>query len=209
MYYCNQIKKLLKTVILGLKIYHTLILLILMQTMVFSQVEDENFLLKYGTWALLQAVPSPTFFEDRNDENSRLRFGFEWQVIPFSYSFNTNKYVSKVNFFFIKPVKRFTGSAEIFFEPALMTGDFKYAGLKKFMYKTGARIVLPVAHKGEYLALSFGAGYYSQKTTSGTLVDGVTYEGAIYTMFGMLGLKFNYNQKAVSRYNIGLYIKYY
>jgi hypothetical protein len=175
----------------------------------FSQLKDENALLKWGSWALLQAIPSPVFFEDRDADNSSLKFGLEWQVIPFSYSFNANKYVSNLNFFHIKPVKRFTGSAEIFFEPSLVLGDFKYASLKKIMYKSGARIVLPIAQRGEYLAISFGAGYYSQKNYSGKLTDGVTYEGAIYSFFGMLGLKFNYNQNAVSRFNIGLYIKYY
>lgn len=165
--------------------------------------------MKWGSWALLQALPSPAFFEDKNSNDSRLKFGLEWQVIPFSYSFNSNKYVSNLNFFHIKPSKRFSGSAEIFFEPSIVTGNFKYADLKKFMYKTGARIVLPIAQRGEYFAISFGAGYYSQKKNNGDLVDGVTYEGAIYTLFGMAGLKFNYNQNAVSRFSIGLYLKYY
>lgn len=176
---------------------------------VFSQLKDENALLKWGSWALLQAIPSPTFYEDRSESESRLKFGLEWQFIPFSYSFNSNKYVSPVSFFHIKPVKRFSGSAEIFFEPALMIGDFKYAGLKKFMYKTGGRIILPIAQRGEYMAISIGAGYYQQKSITGILHEGVTYEGAIYSVFGMLGLKFNYNQNAPSRYNIGLYLKYY
>lgn len=186
-----------------------LILLLNPVISVFSQLKDASPVIKWGSWVILQAIPSPTFYEDRNEADSRLKFGLEWQVIPFSYSFNSNKYVSPVNFFHIKPVKRFSGSAEIFFEPTLITGSFKYAGLKKFMYKTGARIVLPVAQRGEYLAISFGAGYYQQKTLSGVLYDGITYEGAIYSVFGMLGLKFNYNQNAPSRYNVGLYLKYY
>lgn len=176
---------------------------------VFSQLRDENAFIKWGSWTLLQAMPSPTFYEDRDENNSRLKFGLEWQVIPFSYSFSSNKYVSPVSFFRITPVKRFSGSAEVFFEPALMMGDFKYAGLKKFMYKTGARIVLPIAQRGEYMAISFGAGYYHQKTLGGVLHQGVTYEAAVYSIFGMFGLKFNYNQNAPSRYNIGLYLKYY
>jgi hypothetical protein len=157
----------------------------------------------------MQAVPSPTFFEDRNESNSRLKFGFEWQCIPFSYSFNANKYVSKVNFFYIKPNKRFSGSAEVFFEPSYITGSFKYSDLKKFMYKTGARVVLPIAHRGEYFAVSIGGGYYFQETTSGRAVEGATYEAGMYALYGMMGIKFNYNQKGSSRYNFGLYFKYY
>ncbi len=175
----------------------------------YSQVKSDNSFLKWTSWVLLQAIPSPTFFEDRNETNSGLEFGFEWQVIPFSYTFSTNKYVSKLNFFYVKPVKRFSGSVELFFQPALVTGNFENADLKKFMYKTGARVVLPVAQKGEYLSFSLGAGYYSHKTNSGTLIDGITYEAGIYPLFGMMGLKFNYNQNGISRYNFGLYIKYY
>src|SRR4030095_6339018 len=189
------------------KIY-VYVILVLAQIYIFpvnSQVKEENFILKYGTWALLQAIPSPTWFEDRNETNSRFKFGFEWQAIPFSYTFNTNKYLSKLNFLYIQPTKRFTGSAEIFFEPSLILGDLKYADLEKFMYKTGVRIVLPLAQSGEYLAISLGAGYYRQSTTASRIYDGITYEAAVYSFYGMLGLKFNYYQKGNSRYNFGIY----
>lgn len=190
-------------------IYKIIVLLTLMNSGSYSQLKDKNEFIKWGSWLLMQAIPSPVFFDDRNGTESGIKFGLEWQVIPFSYSFNSNKYVSKVNFFHIKPSKRFSGSAEIFFEPAFITGNFKYADLRKFMYKAGARIVLPVFQRGEYMAFSVGAGYYSQKTNSGNSVDGITYEAAVYSVFGMLGVKFNYNQNAVSRYNLGLYLKYY
>jgi hypothetical protein len=174
-----------------------------------AQVKIKNPLLKWSTWAILQAVPSVTYFEDRNETDSKLKFGLEWQVIPFSYGFNTNKYVSPVSFFYINPVKRFAGSFELFFEPEYIPGDFKYAKLKKFMFKTGGRFVIPAAQKGEYLAFSFGAGYYNQKTKNNLINDGLSYEAGVYSFFGMLGVKFSYNQNAPSRYNIGLYIKYY
>jgi hypothetical protein len=185
------------------------VLFIIINLTLFSQPKTVNPVIKWSTWLLLQAVPSPTFFEDRNDKNSQLKFGLEWQVIPVSYSFNTNKYLSKFNILFINPVKRFTGSVETFFEPSLIIGDFKYAELKKFMFKAGARIVFPVAQKGEYLAFSLGAGYYRQSSIFEYKTDGITYEAGVYSFYGMLGLKFNYNQNARSRYNIGLYFKYY
>ena len=77
------------------------------------------------------------------------------------------------------------------------------------MFKTGGRFVIPVAQRGEYLAISLGGGYFNQKTKDNKIVDGVTCEAAVYSFFGMLGLKFNYNQKGNSRYSIGLYLKYY
>ncbi|MGH2575849.1 MAG: hypothetical protein ACRDFC_09145 [Ignavibacteria bacterium] len=174
-----------------------------------AQIKSNNEFWKWTTWTILQTVPSITYFEDRNEKESRLKFGLEWQIIPFAYSFNSNKYVSKLQFFYIKPPKRFSGSAELFFQPQYVTGEFKYSPLKKFMFKSGMRLIFPVAQRGEYLSFSLGLGYYYQKTLSGERVDGMTYEAAVYTFFGMLGLKFNYNQNAQSRYNIGLYFKYY
>jgi hypothetical protein len=188
---------------------YIVILLLVFSKQSASQLKSANEFWKWTTWTVLQAIPSPTYFEDRDENNTRLKFGLEWQIIPFSYSFNTNKYVSNLNFFFISPAKRFSGSGELFFEPSLIIGDYKYSPLKKFMYKAGARVVLPVSQKGEYLSFSLGAGYFSQKTTSGELIGGPTYECALYSFFGMLGLKFNYNQKGKSRYNFGIYFKYF
>ncbi len=189
----------------------TLILLILVsfyQTGTYGQLKNESFPLKAGSWLLFQAIPSPGFYEDRNESSNGVKFGLEWQVIPLSYSWSANKYVSKLSFFYIKPVKRFSGSAEIFFEPVVIPGGFKNNELNKFMFKTGGRIVLPVFHGGEYLSVSVGAGYYEQRAPLENF-KGITYEAAIYSFFGMAGLKFNYNQNALSRYSIGLYIKYY
>lgn len=175
----------------------------------FSQVKETNEFLKWSTWVLMQAIPSVNYYEDRDNDNTRIKFGMQWQVIPFSYSFSTNKYVSPVSSFFIRPVKRFSGSAEIFFQPEFIPGGFKYAELKKFMFKTGVRTVIPVFHRGEYLAFSLGTGYYRQKDNQNNIIDGITYEAVVYSFFGMLGLKVNYNQNAASRYNFGLYFKYY
>ncbi len=174
----------------------------------YGQLKDENVILKWGSWALLQTIPSPVFFDDRNDVSTGIKFGLQWHVVPVSYSFNSNKYVSPFNFFYLKPVNRFSGSVETYFEPSLIPGGFRNNTLKKFMYNAGARIVLPVFHKGEYLAISLGAGYYNQQTYE-RKYDGITYEAGVYSFFGMLGLKFQYNQKGLSRYNVGLYIKYY
>jgi len=173
-----------------------------------AQLKDENPLIKWTSWALLQAIPSLGFYEDRNEIESGIRFGLAWQVIPVSYSFNANKYVSNFSFLHIKPNKRFSGSAEAFFEPVIIPGGFKRNDLEKFSYKTGLRTVIPLSHRGEYLSFSLGAGYYNQSSPS-KKYEGLTYEAGLYSFFGMMGLKFNYNQNAQSRYNFGLYIKYY
>lgn len=164
---------------------------------------------KWITWAVLQAVPSPSYYEDRNEFSSSIKFGLSWNIIPLSYSFGTNTYLSRLSFFHIKPQKRFSGSAEIFFEPNYITGSFKHSDLNKFQWKTGGRIILPVAHKGEYLSFSFGTGYYNQKSSQLRNYKGIFLEGSVYTFFSMLGLKFSYHHKAQSRYQLGLYFKYY
>lgn len=186
-----------------------IMLFLLNDSKIYGQAKSDNEFLKWTTWSLLQALPSIIYFEDRNETFSGLKFGLQWQVIPFSYSFNVNKYVSNFNFFYIKPSKRFSGSVELYFQPEYVTGDFKYSELKKFMFKSGVRVNFPLAHKGEYLSFSLGSGYCYQKTNSNELKDGITYEAALYSFFGMLGLKFNYNPGLASRYNIGMYIKYY
>lgn len=184
-------------------------LLFTLNSTIISQIREHNPFLKWGSWALLQVIPSPVFFEDKNSQSSGLKFGLEWQVIPFSYTFKTNRYVSSLSFFYVKPVKRFTGSFEVFFEPSLIVGDFKYSDQRKFSFRSGGRIVLPIFQNGEYLSFSIGTGYFYQKTKSGELIDGIAYEAGIYSFFGMLGLKFNYNQNGISRYNMGVYFKYY
>ena len=77
------------------------------------------------------------------------------------------------------------------------------------MFNTGARAIIPVFHSGEYLSFSLGTGYYQQKNNMDKIIDGITYEAAVYSFFGMLGLKFNYNINAPSKYSFGVYIKYF
>ena len=174
-----------------------------------AQLKSGNTFWKWTTWAILQSVPSITYFEDRDENNSSLKFGLQWQLTPVSYSFKSNKYVSPIQLFFIKPSERFSGSVELFFQPEYITGDFKYADLKKFMFKTGSRVIVPISQRGEYLSFSLGMGYYHQQTGGDGVKDGMTSEAALYFLFGMMGLKFNYNMNAPSRYNFGMYFKYY
>lgn len=174
-----------------------------------AQAERENVFLKYTSWAVMQAIPSPVFFEDNGSSGKGSEFGFEWQVTPVSFTFKPNKYLSHLSFLMIKPVKKFSGSAELFFTPQFVTGGFDHSKAQRYMYNTGARVYFPLAQGGEYLSFSLGAGYYSQKNEFNSKVDGIMYEAGLYSFFGMFGIKFAYKQNAISKYNIGLYIKYY
>jgi hypothetical protein len=174
-----------------------------------AQAEREKPLLKYTSWAVLQLLPSPVFFDDNGNGNHGTEFGFEWQVTPLSYTFNPNKYLNHFSTLIIKPVKKFTGSAEIFFTPQYALSSFDNSRMQRYMYNTGARVYLPLIQGGEYLGISLGGGYYSQKNEHSGKVDGVMYEAGIYSVFGMFGLKFAYKQNAISKYNLGFYLKYY
>lgn len=174
-----------------------------------GQAEREKPLLKYSSWGLMQMLPSPVFFEDNGNGNTGREFGFEWQVTPLSFTFKPNKYLNNFSVLMIKPVKKFTGSAELFFTPQFALSSFDNSRLKRYMYNAGARVYFPLAQGGEYLSFSLGAGYYSQKNEFNSKYDGVMYEAGIYSVFGMFGLKFAYKQNALSKYNVGFYLKYY
>ncbi len=186
-----------------------LVIIFMFSSSAYTQAERENPLLKYSSWAVMQLLPSPIFFEDVGNGNAGTEFGFEWQVTPLSYTFKSNKYLNNFSVLLIKPVKKFTGSAEIFFTPQFALSSFDYSKAQRYMYNTGARVYFPLAQGGEYLSFSLGAGYYSQKNEFNSKVDGVMYEAGIYSVFGMFGLKFAYKQNAISKYNLGFYLKYY
>ena len=111
------------------------------------------------TWTLLQAVPSPTYFQDHDKENSGLRFGLAWNISPVNFSFNSNKLVSPVSFFKVNPVRRYGGSVELFAQPQWMTGEYEYSDLSRFHVNTGIRWFIPLIERGERLALSTGLKY--------------------------------------------------
>jgi hypothetical protein len=189
--------------------FFVIVITFLISTLAYPQAERENPFLKYSSWAVMQMLPSPIFFEDNGNGNSGTEFGFEWQVTPLSYTFKPNKYLNNFSVLLIKPVKKFTGSAEIFFTPQFALSSFDYSKAQRYMYNAGARVYFPLAQGGEYLSFSLGAGYYSQKNEFNSKVDGVMYEAGIYSVFGMFGLKFAYKQNAISKYNLGFYLKYY
>jgi hypothetical protein len=176
---------------------------------VYSQLKSATVPVKWISWTLLQGLPSPGYYADNDGMNKSLRFTLSWQVIPLSYSFSSNKYLTNWSFFYIKPVKRFSGSAEMFFEPTVATGDYKYSRLRRFQWNSGARVVIPLVQRGEYLCFSLGLAYYNQKSLNGELNHGISYEAGIYSFFGMSGLKFNYYSGSSSRYSLKLYLKYY
>ena len=164
---------------------------------------------EYLSWTLLQVLPSPVFIQDANNTNARVQFAFRWQVTPISISFRVNKYVSPLQFFKINPARRFTGSLEFFVQPEWAMSSFKYSNFARFGLGAGSRIMIPVKGDGETMAASIGAKYnYKKDLVSGNNgFWGV--EAGFYAIYGVLGLQFNYNFDKRSRYNIGIFFKYF
>ena len=175
----------------------------------FAQVNKPNHFIEWTTWTLLQTIPSPTYFHDNKDNNSRLVFGFKWNVIPFSYSFKMNRLIPKVHLFKVNPLHRHSGSLEVFLQPELSLKDYTNSGQKRFSFSTGSRLFLPLVEYGEYLSFSIGGKYSFRKDVSDNNMNAFGLEAGIYSLFGIAGLQFTYNFTKINKYNISLYIKYY
>jgi len=164
---------------------------------------------KYYSWALAQLIPSMTWLNDRNENNSSLNFALRWQVTPLNISFSTNKYVSPVQFFFVNPMRKYTGSLEFFVQPEWSLSRFENSGLKKFGIGVGSRINIPLKNYGEHLYASVGGKYNFRKNEAKNKNGYYGVEAGIYAIFGVVGLQFNYNFDDNTRYNFGIYIKYW
>jgi hypothetical protein len=191
-----------------------LLLIIILYSLLFcgelkSQDKSGEKLVEYGTWTLIQAVPSPVFFQDRNEDNARISFGLIWNIVPVNYSFGINKTVSPISILKVNPLRRFSGSAELNIQPEWTMSSYKYSDLSRFGLTSIFRIYIPVVEYGEYLCNSIGLKYTITKNKQGQSKNYFGVEFGTYTFFGMLGFKFTYNFDEVSRYNFGLNLKYY
>jgi hypothetical protein len=179
----------------------------LMPLKAFTQ-NEKNMFLKYSSWVLFQAVPSPVIYQNVLDNSNKINLGLRWQIIPLNYSFSANKFVPDFQSFYIVPVRRFAGSAEIFVQPELSFRDFNNGSIPNFWVSSGARVILPISSYGELLSASLGIKHNFYRKSDNRFTDNTGIEGGLYFMGG-LGIQANYNFTEFNRFNIGLYIKYY
>ena len=177
----------------------------------FAQTKEFTFRknTKYLTWGLLQLIPSPLVVSDANNDNARVQFGFQWQFIPVNFSFRANRFVSPVQFFMINPVRRFTGSAELFVQPEVVTSGFKYSGFNFFALNTGGRFIIPVQELGENISASLGAKYTFRKNDLMGESGYTGIEAGVYFFGGMVGFQFVKNFSNNNRFSLSLYMKYF
>lgn len=158
---------------------------------------------------MLQAVPSPAFVSDADDNNARVQFSLRWQITPVNFSFRANKFISPVQFFMVNPVRRFTGSAELFVQPEVAAMSFDYSGFKKFGLNTGARVILPVQEMGENISMSLGGVYTFRKNEITNEKGYAGVEAGVYFIGGMIGLQFTKNFSKNNLYSLSFYFKYF
>lgn len=186
------------------------VFLIVISFSVFSFSQDnKNSFVEIASWTLIQAVPSPTFYQDNNNENSQLIFGLKWNITPVNYSFNANKLVSHFRFFKVNPLRRYGGSVEIFIQPEWSLSPYIYSNIKRFSISPGIRIFIPFIEYGEYLSGSMGVKNTFRKDSHGTYNSVTGVEFGVYILFGIIGLNYTYNFTNSSRYNFSINLKYY
>lgn len=186
-----------------MKIYAIMLLLMLSSGL--KAQNEERKTVKYLSWSIVQLIPSPVFEQDADNSNSRMQFALRWQVIPVNLSFHSNKYTSPVQFFMINPVRRFTGSVEMFVQPEVSTSGYKYSGYDKFGVSSGVRFVLPWKGEGENLSYSIGGKVNFRRPVS----PFYSIELGVYAIYSMLGLQVNYNFIPNNKINVGIFIKYF
>lgn len=189
--------------------FKILILIFFFHHSSYSQNTSPKKFLEWASWTLFQTIPSPTFYQDRNDSESRLQFGFRWHVTPVNYSFNANKLVTPVQFLKVNPVRRYGGSVELLIDPEWATAGYQYSDLQRFNLTAGARAYIPAIEYGEYLCFSVAGKYNFHKNKQDESNGYYSAEAGIYTLFGIAGLVFDYNFTDQSRYSFSLILRYY
>jgi hypothetical protein len=174
----------------------------------YSQDRTDN-TAKYLSWGILQTIPSPVLFQDSNDKEARVIFGLRWQITPVNISFRSNRFDSPFQFFMINPVRKFTGSVELFLQPELASDEFEYSSLSRFGLGAGSRLIIPISGDGQNISASIGGKYNYRKDFSGGSDHYFGIETGIYFIYGILGIQFNYNFDKKTKYNIGIYFKFF
>lgn len=138
-------------------------------------------------WALLQLVPSPGVAVGRfreveasgaGEDKTVAAFALSWQLTPVLWSFGLHRSLSPWRFFVVDPIARVSGSIE------LTAGfDWVMGHVDTLLVRPGLRATLPLLHRGEYLAVSFGTSTYRYDTTR------VAYDAGLWFLFGTVGLQ--------------------
>lgn len=178
-------------------------------TQYIATAADPAWAVRWGTWAALQAVPSPALLSDRGDGETRLIGGLRWHITPVNWSWSANRMVDPFQLLLVNPVRRYGGSVELFADPEWALTSYRYSRCARFALGTGVRAYLPLDEYGEYLSVSAGARYLIREDLEGTSRNAWGVEAGLHTLFGILGLKGTWQFGPEGGYSIGLVLRYY
>jgi hypothetical protein len=150
-------------------------------------------------WAVAQLVPSPGLLTSPGGA----RFDLRWQVTPLLYSFGIHRGLSPWRVGVVEPLIRQAGSLELFVSPEYAAIGDEFAA--RWLLRAGVRSYVPLLSEGETLSLSVGSAATVQR---GEL--GATYEGGLYTLFGVVGLQVGYTPRFdEGRWSFTLRLRYF
>jgi hypothetical protein len=150
-------------------------------------------------WAIMQLPPSPGLLAGPDGTHFSLR----WQVTPLLYSFGIHQGLSPWRVGLVEPLIRQAGSIEVFASPEYAAIGDRFAS--RWLLRAGVRSYFPLLSEGETLSLSVGSGVTLQR---GEL--GATYEGGVYTLFGVFGLQVAYTPRFdEGRFSFTLRLRYF
>jgi hypothetical protein len=164
---------------------------------------------KWIWWGLLQTVPSPVIVQDEGPSGSGVIGALRWQVVPLNISMNANPYVSSAEAFYVNPVRRYGGSAELFVQPEWALTGFEHSDLGRFSAGAGLRVILPLIEDGEYLACSIGGKHMFRWTMSDVPEGSNAVEIGLYTFLGIAGIQASFDTSELSRTSVAFTLRYY
>ena len=128
-------------------------------------------------WLVFQAIPSPELVL----AGERVAFGLKWQWTPLLYGFGLYRKVSPWRIFVVDPLARQAGSLGLILGPEYL-GIGEHAP-ERWLFRAGLSLTVPIAERGEALALSLGAGAQVYRGDVGAHV-----EVGLSTAYGAFGL---------------------
>jgi hypothetical protein len=128
-------------------------------------------------WLVFQAIPSPELVL----AGERSAFGLKWQWTPVLYGFGLYRKVSPWRAFVVDPLARQAGSIGLILGPEYL-GIGEHAS-ERWLFRAGLSITVPIAERGEALALSLGGGAQIYRGEVGAHV-----EVGLSTVFGAFGV---------------------
>jgi hypothetical protein len=129
-------------------------------------------------WLAAQLVPSPGVGWGHSEPHLVLA----WQVSPVLYAFRLDPRLSPWRFMVVEPLVRQSGSTEIFLCP-----EYRSISSAWFDFRVGVRSTFPLLERGEVLSMSLGTALQHAAD-----VRSPSFEVALHTLFGFVGLSLQY-----------------